>query len=95
VAHKTERFSVSFAEDELSIINKFCARTGISRNEYLRRSSLALARCANSDWKIPVKQAFEEVGTADDVLSLFKGKRASSAGAHLGVSGSGLEDLEV
>lgn len=80
MAIKTERFSVSFAEDELSIINSHCARTGISRNEYMRRSALALARVANSDWRIPVKQAFEEVGTADNIQSLMGTPKAARKG---------------
>lgn len=60
--HKTERFSVSMSEPELAHVDKFVARKGVTRNEFLRRAALAYIRCEESGHRVSVRQAWEDIG---------------------------------
>lgn len=60
--HKTERFSVSMSQPELNQIDRFVARKGVTRNEFLRRVALAYIRCEESNFRVGLKQAWEDIG---------------------------------
>ena len=68
---KTERFSTSWPKEELPILNNFSKRKGISRNELVRRATLAYILCENHDFNTNVAKAYEDIGKADSVTSLF------------------------
>lgn len=64
-AAKTKRFCISVSEAELTEIKKWCARTGVSRNELMRRGALAKVR-SDSDSEISMEDAWEHIGAEDE-----------------------------
>ena len=58
---KGSRFSVSLAEHELRLVDKFVREMGVSRNEFIRRATLAYIVCHDSGHQISVKEAWQKV----------------------------------
>lgn len=61
---ETSRFSVTLLTKEVNEIHEYTQRTGVPRNELIRRATLAYIRMENGKGT-DIKKLFQKVGSID------------------------------